>query len=1664
MGTAHPNVDSADYCMGESTDRPPEEPRIPPFARKSGDTLKREADSLVRRIDTWRREHPDDFTAIFTDSMAAGLGPEALFHPYPETARHMNSALGKTLIQEGGDGLGFSVWAVGLFGAFGTDSDWLSKTAAIVGFLPVVGDLLGLLEGATRGDWKAEAMSAAGLLAVLLGAAEVPVIGEVIDVVLGFVMLVETLVELFKDMLGHFGDNVDKLRDQRNKAWAEAVLVQCDTLIIPKMEEMWRCYEQSLLSSFVQVISMVDLKAEQAAEAAPLERKTVEAAAAVTKSHLWAQLGQLLADAAAAFQGQMQSTLVDMLTNRSGMREAFRQFTTTVIKGDGRKRGRIAAAWAHKQFANCMQVSSDCLPGEEAWDRNCCPFSSAEPNNCFGLKSDDETLSYQGCANCCADFYNRVTGEYLDKILEEDEQRGGPPDHVLDEVWADIFALFDKSLDPEATGEDWATPTIPNGRFFPRVLPPQALPAPHIWSIEDVWHPGQARLGWVAPKTLPRALAAKCVFTVYHNGEQQAEATADEDEMTYKFYVPGQGDFGRIKAEAWFGSADLTKMFPEPSGGNWPVDRRVWSPATEFGFRRNHNETGWEGDLTMVQANNGYGSLIGDYVMVNEATGMVAEALGAAARTGGAVAQAPLSGNASQVWALNSRLAGAPVPVWDGSRVVNGATNQPLDHDDRPPSSAPAFPVGAKVVQGDGEAGVDGRRVWSASIANPHEGDRAVAFRLNYAWKGGQKEDLVLYAPTDRPDEQLELWRATASLYQRWRFVPAPTTTPVPGRHYTILNDWNGLAVEVDSEGRPTLVVPNTASPCQVFQFNCLSDEGDRACVLRNRFRGVGLTASASGGGATAAKWRWSYTWGGAWRLHPEGNEGVLLAPGQTRAPSSPLELVNADLREPWQVWRLAEVAHDPEPGIPFLIGSALSGFVAGVADGSKKDWALVQQEVYTGGLSQLWTAVEESGGFVIVNLGTGGRLGIWSGDNLIYQRQNTNDDTVRWELVPAPSGAWVLRNKRTGTVLCAAGTDNDVVLPGHGVLRADYQSEQLAELWSLTPALPEGSFRIVSAATGLAAGPVGRDVSPDFVGQLECDPSDTELNQIWDLSREWDGSYVVVNAVSRKVLSLVGSGSGPNWVVQDADGGESRQRWLLQRHGDRWQLVSSQNELALEAVGDPGRKDPLEARTSAAGNERQQWELIEARPRPIPGQVYEIRSALEGTMLEPELHSAAHGKPVVLAYGGSGAPQQWRFLPHGSGARLVNLWSTLSLYAIGQGAPTGPIGQTQGSENTEFRLDYLQGYWTIRTSQDRFVGAGDLEKDGWYRYVEYRGKHLRYGDPFDVEPSALWFLEPAEAPKLVGGRPYIVRSAANGWVMEPEEGAIVGNPDRLGVLGPVVLRQQREGTVEQWVFEQWPDHCRLRNQRTGLFLSVWSEVEVSGGAGGVAIKLRFDALGGDWVISNPNSNAMVVSSGLEKSEPGTIPLIVQPNDPVRRDSAVALERRWVIGPAPGPELEGGRMYAIASADNGWVLEPEDRTNTIDRKGEDCPVVLRPRVSERDSQIWELRPSSEGTWEFLNKVTKKFLAIGPSKYTASLVTQVTAGSRATTQLRIEKSGDDLVIELPGDERLLRAPSMMVSTGLEEEGQYGRQVSLTAELYDLRRAERSAARRFFLRPT
>lgn len=950
---------------------------IPGIEQKSPDSITSFEPLTPEDIETYAREKvrilldrgagPDAVQWDFKASMGdLRFRPGSIFLGLKNTAEHLNVALGEVMGPEG-----VRMWLSGIVHAFEGDADALSKATAVSGIVPVVGDLMGILDGAVHGNWEELTLSGLALLAVLAGQA-VPLVGEIMDIALGLYMLLTSLIDLIKEVFGDEPSDVDVMRKVRDGSWRDAVIKQSDTIIIPKMEEAWRRYEQGLIISFSLTIAMVDATTEKANKEAKTdaERRQINADATKAKDRMWERFAWFLVEASVNFQAQMQNTLRLLLTDQ----ENFSAFSQSFVEDWAARSGGVVAH-------NCMS-----LPPVDLW--KCVEMGSERTKYVKGL------------------------GTRLTK------------DPVPQEIPSEIWESFDKS-----------------GRFFPRVLPFSTLPAPHVTGGEaSTTFAKKAVVKWAPLKTLPEPMIAKVLLQVRGDRVTHTSSAADR-QATFDDPKSTQQDPKHHEITLYFETPDIAG-FPQVDDSDRRIDRKLLGTKSVHWHRVDGALK--DIDLSSIPLNFGYGSLVGDYMIVSEQTGLAMD-VRYDLFDSAAVVQSTPTGSDSQTWKI---AADGPTADrrdrWTATELINTNSGQSL-------SIASGNKLSVATAGSD-----DNSRKWYFTM--PEEAHGFILKNL--------KTTTLVVNPAAETDAQLTVGAETANA--RWVFVPVRQNAPTADRHYSIINDWSGLALDFSDRDTPAARPPNLFSPFQTFHLDRGNSAG--AIVLHNRFRdrflhltdtSVSMIEKASSGACLLRP-----AWGGAWMITTAS--GKVLECSSRLPGALGLTVFDPDAGRPGQLWRLAEVITAVPNGWS-TVTAAATGLALAVKGTDPSDGLKIQLEALSKDTPQRWALNQiNDEEHTLTFLATSGKLAAPDGSapsDRVAQYQNPSPNGSHWRLCPTPGGTWIIHNSASGEVLEAdAPTDakgkKQIAELGATLVQHDFHNTDSGEnlpananqLWSIDP------------------------------------------------------------------------------------------------------------------------------------------------------------------------------------------------------------------------------------------------------------------------------------------------------------------------------------------------------------------------------------------------------------------------------------------------------------------------------------------------------------------------------------------------------------------------------------------------------------------------------------
>lgn len=251
-----------------------------------------------------------------------------------------------------------------------------------------------------------------------------------------------------------------------------------------------------------------------------------------------------------------------------------------------------------------------------------------------------------------------------------------------------------------------------------------------------------------------------------------------------------------------------------------------------------------------------------------------------------------------------------------------------------------------------------------------------------------------------------------------------------------------------------------------------------------------------------------------------------------------------------------------------YTIGLAAGSTVLDVANGAVDDLGGIQVYAPNGTFSQKWSIARVSGRdnvYTIEALNSGKRL-VMLPNGQVRQQNATSEATQQWS--PEISGdALVWRNvAHPDRVLSAAGAGSGQAV---GSVNGVFSSMQRWRLSAADAVLPDGVYQIRSA--GLPGNVLDVQDGAVFAGaNVRVWAGNDTGAQKWNVTRNADGTYTIVNARSHKALDLVDgrASNGTNVRLWEPNGAPA-QRWLITYAGRGWRIASAVNPaFVIDAAG----------------------------------------------------------------------------------------------------------------------------------------------------------------------------------------------------------------------------------------------------------------------------------------------------------------------------------------------------------------------------------------------------------------------------------------------------------------------------------------------------------------
>lgn len=268
------------------------------------------------------------------------------------------------------------------------------------------------------------------------------------------------------------------------------------------------------------------------------------------------------------------------------------------------------------------------------------------------------------------------------------------------------------------------------------------------------------------------------------------------------------------------------------------------------------------------------------------------------------------------------------------------------------------------------------------------------------------------------------------------------------------------------------------------------------------------------------------------------------------------------------QRFTLKAVDHLIAEGIYSLSMASSTKYVIDVASASCADSAQIQLYGSNSTFAQRWRIDEVDGKdntYTIESLNSGKRLAA-TGASSIGQRDPSNDISQQW--VPTISkGAVVFESAAyEDRVIAAAAIGNSQKL---GLVASNASGLCSFKLTSSNDTIPNGSYFIrMASAPGtvldVASGSTANGAN------VQVYAKNNSLAQKWDITRNSDGTYTILSAVSGKALDVQGgsASSGTN-VQQYTKNGSAAQKWRITYSGGGFKITSAlSSKLVLDVNG----------------------------------------------------------------------------------------------------------------------------------------------------------------------------------------------------------------------------------------------------------------------------------------------------------------------------------------------------------------------------------------------------------------------------------------------------------------------------------------------------------------
>ncbi|KFF15307.1 hypothetical protein IQ37_18720 [Chryseobacterium piperi] len=283
-----------------------------PHSDKNVMNIKEEARKMIE--DLMKDQNiPNKFKGQFVssfDELRTSPGSKVVI--FESTAHSLNKFLNEGPLAA----LSLIGYIEGVSAAFKGDSDALTKTSIVLSVIPVVGDILGVLENIRNEDYTDLAITASTLAVIATGSIIGGPVGIILDIFAGLIFLVKDFIQSEIDSFTmNIANSTKQYTGYRDEAWKKMILKDAREKIVPAMLKMYRMYEQSARESLEITIAMMKFKVKESLTSIvdPKEKDKLVNMLDEHTEDLYAAYNDHLIAIAARMIREMKSTLIQIV-------------------------------------------------------------------------------------------------------------------------------------------------------------------------------------------------------------------------------------------------------------------------------------------------------------------------------------------------------------------------------------------------------------------------------------------------------------------------------------------------------------------------------------------------------------------------------------------------------------------------------------------------------------------------------------------------------------------------------------------------------------------------------------------------------------------------------------------------------------------------------------------------------------------------------------------------------------------------------------------------------------------------------------------------------------------------------------------------------------------------------------------------------------------------------------------------------------------------------------------------------------------------------------------------------------------------------------------------------------------------------------------------------